>query len=506
MPTTIDDTLKRISRTAEEDAAKDLAARSQLPYALLDEYPFNLESLSLVPIDTVRSKGYAAYLAAAGTVRVALTNPQDQGLREELDTLGKQWKKRLELTVVSPSSLRYLITAYAKLIQEQAEREKERQFSAAQGQESNFFQNIQSLESLREHVSQVPISKLLDILLAAALQQEASDAHLEPGPQLLTVRFRIDGVLQKVLEIPMGQHHGLVSRIKILSQMKIDQTGAAQDGRFSLSDKGIKADVRVSSIPTSFGEGMVLRLLRHDQKVRALSELGFSDYNRDLIEKIIRKPYGLILVTGPTGSGKSTTLYSILQELNTSEKKIITLEDPVEYRLEGLQQTQVDTERGFTFAEALRGALRQDPDIVMVGEIRDAETATIALNAGLTGHLVLSTLHTNNAVTTHTRLLELGIEPYLLNGSIQMIIAQRLVRRLTPGGTAENPEYKGRLVVAEVLCPNTEFEQAVANHADQLSLEKIAEAGGMIPMLQDGLDKVKQGITTEAEVYRVTAA
>jgi type II secretory ATPase GspE/PulE/Tfp pilus assembly ATPase PilB-like protein len=194
-----------------------------------------------------------------------------------------------------------------------------------------------------------------------------------------------------------------------------------------------------------------------------------------------------------------------LKLLNSPEKKIITLEDPIEYRLEGLQQSQIDAEHGFTFAEGLRGALRQDPDIVMVGEIRDPETATIALNASLTGHLVLSTLHTNNAVTAHTRFLEMGIEPFLLSGSVQMIIAQRLVRKMVPGSTAENPHYAGRVVIGEVLCPNQEFEQAVLQHRDQETLEQIAERGGMIPMLKDGLEKVKNGMTTESEIYRVTS-
>ncbi len=248
-----------------------------------------------------------------------------------------------------------------------------------------------------------------------------------------------------------------------------------------------------------------MRILRQDMEALSMRQLGFSDYNLDIINKAIRRPYGLLLVTGPTGSGKSTTLYAMLEQLNSSEKKILTLEDPIEYRLAGVQQSQVNPEQGYTFAAGLTGMLRQDPDIVMVGEIRDPETATIALNASLTGHLVLSTLHTNDAVTAHVRLLELGVEPFLLSGSVQLIIAQRLVRKLVPGSDPKNPQYQGRLVIAEVLHPSQEFEKAVLEHKDPATLHSIAVKGGMVPMVQDGLEKVRQGITTEDEVYRVTA-
>jgi type II secretory ATPase GspE/PulE/Tfp pilus assembly ATPase PilB-like protein len=302
----------------------------------------------------------------------------------------------------------------------------------------------------------------------------------------------------------MQNHHGLISRIKLLCDLKLDITETIQDGRFSLRDKGIDADVRVSLIPTAFGEGVVMRILRQDIQRASLADLGFTEHNLALVQEAIAKPYGLILVTGPTGSGKSTTLYGMLDILNTPERKIITLEDPVEYRVAGIQQSQINADAGFTFAEGLRGALRQDPDVVMVGEIRDPETATIALNASLTGHLVLSTLHTNNAVTAATRFLEMGIAPFLLNGSIQLIIAQRLVRRIVPGSDPLNPKYEGRLVIAEVLKPNQEFEQAVLARQDQGTLQEIAVRGGMVPMLQDGLEKVTQGITAQSELARVT--
>jgi type IV pilus assembly protein PilB len=388
---------------------------------------------------------------------------------------------------------------------EKVEEEKLTAIRHTEAEKKDYFHHIRTLEDLQKEVKQVSITELLDVILAAAFNQQASDIHLEPAETALDVRFRIDGVLQKVLELPIEQHRQLVSRIKMLSHIKLDNKSGTQDGRFGLQEKGINADLRVATIPTNYGEAIVMRILRQDMQALSIQELGFSEHNQELIEKAIKRPYGLILVTGPTGSGKSTTLYALLKQLNSSEKKIITLEDPVEYRLAGLQQSQINAEQGFTFAEGLRGALRQDPDVVMVGEIRDPETATIALNASLTGHLVLSTLHTNNAVTAHTRFLEMGIPPFLLTGSIQIIIAQRLVRKLVPGSDPQNPQYSGRLVIGEVLCPNPEFEHAVVQNKDQTTLEQIANRGGMISMVDDGLEKVKNGLTTEAEIYRVTA-
>jgi type IV pilus assembly protein PilB len=297
-----------------------------------------------------------------------------------------------------------------------------------------------------------------------------------------------------------------MSRIKMLSQLKLDEHAANQDGRFSMQEKGMPVDVRVSIVPTGYGEGVVMRLLRRDAEAKTLEQLGFTQHNLELVEKALRRPYGLIVVTGPTGSGKSTTLYALLKRLNNREKKIITLEDPIEYRMEGVQQSQITPETGYTFAEGLKGVLRQDPDIVMVGEIRDPETATIALNASLTGHLVLTTMHTNDAMTAHTRFLELGVAPFLLSGSINLIVAQRLVRILQPGSTPENPQYKGRVVIAEVLEPNAELERAVQKNADMATLQEIAKRSGMVSMLDDGMEKVRAGITSQEEVSRVTTA
>jgi type IV pilus assembly protein PilB len=508
MPLTIDTTLRQISRQTEEHAAQQLAARSGMTYAVLDNYPFTLEALSLIPLEVTSSQQIATYLRSGDKIRVAVVHPENPETGKALQEYANTWKTDIEATLVSRSSMDFLVKSYLELIAEAEASKKEQILEQIQKDQKDYYHNIRTLEDLKLEASRVSVTELLDVILAAAFNQHASDIHFEPGDSQLTIRFRIDGVLRRVLDLPMAQHHGIVSRIKIMSSVKLDGQEGTQDGRFSLLEKGINADVRVSTIPTGYGEGIVMRILRQDMRALSIQELGFSQYNQALIEKMIRRPYGLILVTGPTGSGKSTTMYALLQLLNSTEKKIITLEDPIEYRIDGLQQSQIDPDKGFTFAEGLRGALRQDPDVVMVGEIRDPETATIALNASLTGHLVLSTLHTNNAITASTRFLEMGIAPFLLSGSIQMIIAQRLVRKVSHASGSvsadEDPEFSGRIVIAEVLTPNQEFEQAVISHKDQMTLEQIAIKGGMVPMIQDGLDKVKRGLTTESEIYRVT--
>jgi type IV pilus assembly protein PilB len=500
----LDATLRLINRQTEEATASQLAQRLSLPYALLENYPFNLDTLALVPLPIVQERSFAVYLKTASQIKVAVVHPENKAVLDEIGALAANLGVTVEPTVVSNSSMQGLIKSYLVLLHEREELDKQHVMEASAKAEKDYFAKIKSVDDFAKELETASITDMVDVVLAAGYNQHASDIHLEPGENVITVRFRIDGVLQKVLDIDMKNHKQLISRVKMMSNLKLDETSTIQDGRFGLGDKGINADIRVSTIPTAYGEGIVMRILRQDMQKVSITELGFNARNKEVIERVIRKPYGLILVTGPTGSGKSTTLYSILEELNTSEKKIITLEDPVEYRIAGLQQSQVVPEKGFTFAEGLRGALRQDPDVVMVGEIRDPETATIALNASLTGHLVLSTLHTNNAVTAATRFMEMGIAPFLLNGSIQMIIAQRLVRKLVPGSDPANPQYAGRIIIAEVLCPNQEFEQAVLQRQDQVSLEQIAIRGGMVPMQQDGLEKVRLGLTTEAEISRVT--
>lgn len=502
---TLDNTLRKIARTREEEAAKQLAFDCGLQYEMLEGFPINLDVALMLPVEKVEQFKLIPFVKSSSKFKIAITNPlYAPSLTEFRDLIKANQGLEAELVVVSETSMRYLISTYKKLIIEKKEEIKKQEEVSKNGGNSSIINKIHSIDDLRKELETTNTSDLLEIILAAAYNHGASDIHIEPEAEDVLIRFRIDGVLESEIKIPTRFLHQIVSRIKMLCNMKLDDHASSQDGRFSLADKGIPVDIRTSIIPTGYGEGIVMRLLRKDMQIQSINDLGFSQYNQEIINKIIKKPYGLILVTGPTGSGKSTTLYSILKELNSPEKKIITLEDPIEYRVEGIEQTQIDSEKGFTFAEGLKGILRQDPDIVMVGEIRDEETATIALNASMTGHLVLSTLHTNNAVSVHSRFLEMGIAPYLLSGSIQMIVAQRLVRKPVPGSSLDNPTYSGRIVISEVLVPSQEYEQAVIQRNNPSTLEQIAIKDGMIPMRDDGLDKVKKGLTTEAEISRVT--
>lgn len=359
-------------------------------------------------------------------------------------------------------------------------------------------------------------SELLETILNKALDEEASDVHLEPGENELRVRFRIDGVLSDPLVLSSTLQPKLASRIKYMAGLKLDVKNQPQDGRFeiNLGEKKGKIDVRVAVMPSLYGENIEMRLLMEKTRLLQLEELGFTPEAQAMINQSITEPHGLILNTGPTGSGKTTTLYAFLLKLNKPGVKIITIEDPIEYRLRGINQVQVDRERGFDFNEALRASLRQDPDILMIGEIRDKETADIALRAAMTGHLVLSTLHTNNAPSALARLVEMGVEPYLLSGNINLIIAQRLIRKLCPTCRGQKQDvkclncggrgYKGRTAIVEILKPSLEMEKLLQQKASLREFMELAKKEGMITMEQDGMAKVQTGITSKEEIERVT--
>ena len=496
----MDTTLRQISRQTEEAAARNLAEGLNLSYEVLDGFPFGFESLKLIPLEQTKERQVATYLHTATRLRVAIVNPQDQVVVAQLQQFSEGLGAQLELTVVSQSSFNHLVKQYLVLLHEQEDVDK-RVADQHLHTEQDYFQSVTNLEEMQRSVKDANTSTLLDVILAGAVNQGASDIHFEPGEQQLLVRFRIDGLLRPVLTIPVTKYPGIVSRVKVLAELKLDQQTKGQDGRFSLGDRGVQADVRVATIPTSYGEGIVMRLLRHNAALFSLDQLGFSEQNKQYIASAIKKPYGMILVTGPTGSGKTTTLYALLQSLNTPERKIITLEDPVEYRLPGIEQSQVNVESGYTFAEGLKDILRQDPDVVMIGEIRDQATATAALNASLTGHLVLATLHSNDAITAPLRLLEMGVQSFLLSGSIRLVISQRLVRRIDPA----TQQLQGRLVVSEVLAPNRAFERAITGRQDSSTLAELALGCGMIPIAQDGEEKLRLGMTSEQEISRIAS-
>ena len=393
------------------------------------------------------------------------------------------------------------------------------------------------VEHLRDLASEAPVIRLVNLILQRAVEQRASDVHIEPFENQLKVRYRIDGVLHEVEAPPSSSTAAVISRVKIMARLNIAERRLPQDGRIQLRVQGKELDLRVSTVPTSFGESVVMRILDRESIVFDFESLGFTDSFKQRFIDVLKKPHGILLVTGPTGSGKTTTLYTALSQINTSDVKIITVEDPVEYQIEGINQIQVKPQIGLDFAGALRSIVRQDPDVIMIGEMRDLETCRIAIQSALTGHLVLSTLHTNSAAGGITRLLDMGVEDYLLGSTVNGILAQRLVRRLDPetaiqyealpevvkqfelekytderpiklwkpGTSAANPSgYRGRRAIMEFLTMSDALRRLVMQHANEGDIEKQARSEGMRTMYEDGIAKAVAGITTLEEVLRVT--
>ncbi len=397
--------------------------------------------------------------------------------------------------------------------------------------------DLDDVEHLRDLASEAPVIRLVNLIIQRAVELRASDVHIEPFENRLKVRYRVDGVLEEAESPPANLTAAVISRIKIMAKLNIAERRLPQDGRIMLRVQGKELDLRVSTVPTAHGESVVMRLLDRETVVFDFKRLGFTDVFLPQFQKVLEQPHGILLVTGPTGSGKTTTLYTALSKLNTSDVKIITVEDPVEYQIEGINQIQAKPQIGLDFSHALRSIVRQDPDIIMIGEMRDLETARIAIQSALTGHLVLSTLHTNNAAGGITRMLDMGVEDYLLTSTINGILAQRLVRRLEPthaepyraspeeiekfGLRRFQPEgdivlyrprpsaiaptgYLGRTTIVEFLVMNDELRRAVMRHAGMGEIEEIARASGMRTMYEDGIAKALAGQTTIEEVLRVT--
>lgn len=407
---------------------------------------------------------------------------------------------------------------------------------------SQFDHKALDENSIKNVITEAPIAKIVTTVLSFAMKADASDIHIEPMVDKTRIRYRIDGLLHEKLVLPKNVHEAVVSRIKILSSMKIDEKRVPQDGRFSFRSEQEEIDLRVSTLPSVNGEKIVMRLLKKSGTVPALADLGVRGRALKNIEDAIRVPHGVILVTGPTGSGKTTTLYSVLHKLNTTSVNIITVEDPVEYEIPGVNQVQVNPVAGLTFAAGLRSILRQDPNIIMVGEIRDVETAELCINAALTGHLVFSTLHTNSAAGALPRLIDMGIEPFLLASAINCVMAQRVVRKICPNckeAYTPTPEYietmrsalgilfqryenqpiqlyrgrrctqcndtgyLGRIGIFEVMPLTEKISTLITSHAPAQEIEKASIDNGMITMIKDGYLKALEGITTIEEVLRV---
>ena len=460
---------------------------------------------------------------------VAMADPANVVAIDDIRALTKRDVKAIVATkvdVLAAIQRHYRIDRTAETLAEEAAAEKEAE--------------DKSLEviSAKAGSEDAPIIKLVNLLITQAANDRASDIHIEPDEKTLRVRFRIDGVLHEVMSPPKSVQAGITSRLKIMAEINIAERRIPQDGRISVVVQGKAIDIRVATLPTVHGEKIVMRLLDKSSVLLQLQDLGFLPENFTRFEQSYRKPYGQILVTGPTGSGKSTTLYATLNILNRPEVNIITVEDPVEYQLPGVNQVQTNNKAGLTFASALRSILRSDPDIVLIGEIRDRETAQISIEAALTGHLVLSTLHTNDAPSALTRLVEMGIEPFLVASSLDCVLAQRLARKLCErckepyAPTAEelstarfpfNPEeelpklyrgvgctacgstgYKGRMAIHEVMTVTEDIERMLTEqHASSEEIGRLAHEQGMMSLRDDGMEKVRMGLTSIEEIFRV---
>ncbi|MCX6812422.1 MAG: GspE/PulE family protein [Candidatus Berkelbacteria bacterium] len=546
--TDLNQKLYTINRQDEEEQTFALAKSLDLEYVDLVGYPFAADIFTLFPATELLQFRFAPYLKIGKEIRVAIVDKiapeQEKFFADYIATN----KAKFKFAIVSKTGLAYAINEFS--VKQESELAKSHEISERQ---DDLISKVGNVADIIETAKKISTTDLLDLILFSAAKMNASDVHIEPGENDFLIRYRIDGILEDIMRMPLSNYKFLLSRIKFLAKLKMDVSGEPQDGRFSIKRGENAIDLRVSALPSAFGESVVIRLLGQEMSIKKLADLGFRPDAMEIIGKAIARPHGMILNTGPTGSGKSTTLYAMIMELKKPGIKIISLEDPIEYRIAGVEQSQVDPEGGYTFAGGLRAALRQDPDILMVGEIRDQETAEIAVQAALTGHLLLSTLHSNTAAAALPRLLEIGVRPFLLAGSINLIMGQRLVRKLCPkcavdfaptevlweeikkivspikdkiepqiAAMLEKPAaeiklkkavgclvcgktgFAGRQVIVEVLVPTAELESLIGRQATIAEFTKISLDQGMITMEQDGLIKVLQGLTTSAEVWRVT--
>ena len=535
----------------EEELAKIKADFLKVPYINLEKEAIPKEVLEEIPEESASYYGFVPFKKEGKNVKVAMTNPGDIDAREALKFISEKHNLKTEIYLVSQSVFNFLVKQY-RTVGTELETALEGVEEGIKSKEASRSE-IKDAESGKEFFKEAPISKIVDIILKHAVEGRASDIHIEPLESESRVRYRMDGVLYTSLVLPLKVHPAVISRIKILSNLKIDENRKPQDGRFHFllpgkngARKGV--DLRVSTFPVSNGEKVVMRILDTSSGVKTLEELGISGRNLKVLKENVKKAFGMILVTGPTGSGKSTTLYAILNIINQEGVNIITLEDPIEYRLAGVNQSQVNAEIGFSFASGLRSILRQDPDVIMVGEIRDQETAELATHAALTGHLVLSTLHTNDALGVIPRLIDMGIEPFLISSSLNIIIAQRLVRRIcedckeeiaaAPGMEKMILEeledvpadrkkklnlksplrlfkgkgckrcgqkgYSGRISICEALVIDSKLEKIISDNPSEDLIRKDAKEQGMITMRQDGIIKALEGSTTMEEVLKAS--
>ncbi|HIG77700.1 MAG TPA: type II secretion system protein GspE, partial [Candidatus Lambdaproteobacteria bacterium] len=521
--------------TDESEFQQALAAYYELEYRdNFNDVPVVREFTEFIPIRYAKKNIFFPLKKTRNTLEVAITNPE---LSQPLDDLARHFKCHIQSVISHKQAVLDLINrAY-----DESSASTEDAVDLLDSEET--YENILAVEEpedLLDATDEEPIKRLVNSLLWQAAKDEASDVHIDPTPRETIVRYRIDGVLQQVTVFPRQVHVTVINRIKVMSRLDIAQKGLPQDGRSMVLIAGRKIDIRVSTIPTVHGEKIVMRLLFQEEKLMQLRQLGLAKYILQPYQNLVNSSGGIILVTGPTGSGKTTTLYASLAEIDNEARNIITIEDPVEYKLSGYSQIEVKPKVGLTFANALRSVLRQDPDVIMVGEMRDTETAKIAIQSALTGHLVFSTVHTNSAPATITRLIDMGIEPFLVSSSIIGVLAQRLVRRICPdcrksyqphpeqlrelgikevsfrkldrrffrGDGCDNCRqtgYRGRIGIHELLVMSEGVKNTILESSDSDTIRKQGLKEKMITLRRDGVNKILHGLTTAEEILSITS-
>jgi len=540
--------LSEIDLESLERATEEKASALGIPYINLKGFPVSPMAVGLISEEQAEALNVVCFYYVGSDIRLSSPNPQNPQLNALVMEMAKEHHATVEVYLISKHSYEQALKIYEKIPKI---KKMTGGVEITEADLKRYQKELWSFEELQKMVAGVNITELVTLIIASAIQTRSSDIHIEAEEKDIKIRFRIDGILHTVAILDTENWSKIISRIKLLSGLKINIIAQPQDGRFTIYLTDDKIDVRVSTIPTAYGESVVMRLLRSSAVGLQFEDLGLGGKAFVDLKHEIQRPNGMIIATGPTGSGKTTTLYAILNKLNNPETKIITLEDPIEYKLEGINQSQIDHSKDYTFAKGLRSILRQDPDIVMVGEMRDLETAEVAINAALTGHLVVSTIHTNSAAGAIPRFLAMGVKPFLLSPALNAIIGQRLVRKICshckvedkidtdtmtkilnilakiPMKSTERLEdeelhnlkfykgkgcsechglgYKDRTGIYEIMTMNAEIEKIIlSGKVSEYDIQDIATDSGMVTMVQDGLIKAKDGITSVEEVFKKT--
>ncbi|MDD5606413.1 MAG: GspE/PulE family protein [Candidatus Pacebacteria bacterium] len=515
-----------------------------IPFVNLEKEKISPEILRIIPEPIAKNHNIIAFRKQNNSLEVAMLDPEDL---KTIEFIKKKANLKIIPRLTNQSSIKSALSQYHKSLEAEFG-----EIIKKDAKEIKIIQQKETTEDLKKIAKDVPIIRIVDTLIKHAVLQKASDIHIEPAEKEILVRYRIDGILRQAMVLPKNVSAGIVARIKVLANLKIDEHRLPQDGRFKIDLDDLKYAVRVSVLPVFNGEKIVMRLLAEQTETIGLESLGLTGTALESVHHSIKKPIGMILVTGPTGSGKTTTLYTLLEMLNTLEVNISTIEDPIEYQITRINQTQVNPKIGLTFANGLRSLVRQDPDIIMIGEIRDEETAALSINAALTGHLVLSTLHTSNAAGTISRLFDMKAEPFLISSTLKIIIAQRLVRKLCPSkkkyflkeaeidnlanycdikkitqflkeekivkedqslkdvvfykpqpSQESQDGYKGRIGIFEVLNITESIKELIVQNSPENLIQQRAEKEGMKTMIEDGFLKAAKGLTSIEEILRV---